>query len=48
MRPAEVNVLQGDASKAHRLLDWSPSYTFEDMIQEMVNEDLKQLGQEHP
>lgn len=46
VRPAEVNVLQGDASKAQKVLDWSPSYTFEAMIHEMVEEDLELLAKD--
>ncbi len=39
-RPAEVDVLLGDASKARRVLGWAPSVTLEDMIAEMVEADL--------
>ncbi len=39
-RPAEVEVLQGDASKARRTLGWEPSVTLEAMIAEMVDADL--------
>jgi len=39
-RPAEVNILQGDASKAKTKLDWSPSISFQDLVQEMVDSDL--------
>jgi GDPmannose 4,6-dehydratase len=40
IRPAEVDVLLGDASKARRTLGWQPSITLEDMIAEMVEADL--------
>ena len=40
-RPAEVNILQGDASKAKTKLDWSPSISFQDLVQEMVDSDLR-------
>jgi GDPmannose 4,6-dehydratase len=40
LRPAEVDILLGDASKAARRLDWQPSITLEDMIAEMVEADL--------
>lgn len=40
-RPSEVDELLGDASKAKTTLGWSPKYTFEDMIQEMVEEEIK-------
>jgi GDPmannose 4,6-dehydratase len=43
-RPAEVDVLQGDASLARRVLGWSYSLTFEDLVREMVEEDLKRQG----
>jgi GDPmannose 4,6-dehydratase len=39
-RPAEVDQLVGDASKARTVLGWKPEYTFEDMIKEMVRFDL--------
>ena len=42
-RPAEVDLLVGDASKARQLLGWSPTYTFEEMIKEMVRDDLTSL-----
>jgi len=41
MRPAEVNLLLGDASKAHRVLGWKPEVRFEELIRMMVREDLK-------
>ena len=40
MRPAEVDVLLGDASKAKAKLGWVASTTFEQLIQEMVEADL--------
>jgi len=40
-RPSEVNVLQGDASKARRKLGWEPTVSFEDLVKEMVESDLK-------
>lgn len=40
-RPAEVDLLVGDSSKARRVLGWEPRYTFERLIAEMVAEDLK-------
>lgn len=39
-RPAEVNILQGDASKARAKLNWSPTVAFEDLVKEMVESDL--------
>ena len=40
-RPAEIDLLVGDASKARRVLGWEPTYTFRDLIKEMVTSDLK-------
>lgn len=39
-RPAEVDVLLGDASKARTTLGWTPTVTLEDMIAEMVDADI--------
>ncbi|KAA3652443.1 MAG: GDP-mannose 4,6-dehydratase [Proteobacteria bacterium] len=39
-RPAEVETLLGDPTKAKEKLGWSPQITFEEMVQEMVREDL--------
>ncbi|KZC24507.1 GDP-mannose 4,6-dehydratase [Rhodanobacter thiooxydans] len=40
-RPAEVETLLGDASKAKQKLGWSPKITFQELVSEMVREDLK-------
>ncbi|WP_029603278.1 GDP-mannose 4,6-dehydratase [Kozakia baliensis] len=40
LRPAEVQVLLGDAGKARSALDWAPSVTLEEMIAEMIEADL--------
>ena len=40
LRPAEVDVLHGDASKARTVLGWEPEITLEKMIAEMVDADL--------
>jgi GDPmannose 4,6-dehydratase len=40
LRPAEVDVLLGDASKAHTKLGWSPRTTLSELIAEMVEADL--------
>ena len=42
-RPAEVDLLVGDASKAERELGWRPRTTFEQLIRLMVDEDMKLL-----
>ncbi|ETW03208.1 GDP-mannose 4,6-dehydratase [Aphanomyces invadans] len=39
-RPAEVDLLLGDASKARRVLQWQPSTTFHDLVHEMVQADM--------
>lgn len=40
-RPAEVETLLGDASKAREKLGWTPKITFEELVSEMVREDLR-------
>jgi GDPmannose 4,6-dehydratase len=39
-RPAEVDLLVGDASKAKRQLDWEPKVKFQELVQIMVDADL--------
>lgn len=41
MRPAEVDLLIGDASKAHKKLKWKPKVSFEELVTMMVQSDLK-------
>jgi len=41
-RPAEVNRLTAESSKARRMLGWQPKVTFEDLIAMMVRSDLEQ------
>ncbi len=41
-RPTEVELLIGDATKANEQLNWTPSYTLKEMIQEMVLSDIEQ------
>jgi len=43
MRPAEVDLLIGDPSKAKRLLGWLPEVTFEALVEQMVAADLARL-----
>lgn len=43
-RPAEVDLLVGDAAKAKEVLGWVPSVSFENLIAEMVHSDCKALG----
>lgn len=40
-RPAEVESLLGDPTKAHKKLGWKPKITFSQLVKEMVSEDLK-------
>lgn len=42
-RPAEVELLLGDASKAKRLLGWEPEYSLDTLIEEMVSSDLAKV-----
>jgi GDPmannose 4,6-dehydratase len=43
MRPAEVDLLVGDASKAGKKLGWEPSVTFGDLVRIMVDADLEAI-----
>ena len=43
MRPAEVDLLVGDPSKAGRALGWEPDVSFEHLVQMMVDADIKLL-----
>ena len=43
-RPAEVDVLVGDAAQARRVLGWEPRYTFDEMIREMVSADIQAVS----
>lgn len=47
LRPAEVELLIGDASKAQRKLDWTTKVTFEELINMMVDNDLRLVAREH-
>ena len=40
-RPAEVEELLGDSTKARTTLNWVPEYSFNDLVKEMVEEDCK-------
>ena len=42
LRPSEVDSLIGDASKAHTVLGWKPTVSFENLIHLMVDSDLKE------
>jgi GDPmannose 4,6-dehydratase len=43
-RPAEVNLLLGDASKAREILGWTHKTSFEQLVREMVETDCQLLG----
>ena len=47
MRPAEVDMLVGDSSKAHRILGWKPKTSITKMVKLMVNNDIKLLKKQH-
>ncbi|MCX7015167.1 MAG: GDP-mannose 4,6-dehydratase [Candidatus Sumerlaeota bacterium] len=47
-RPAEVNVLLGNAARARRELGWEPTISFEQLVQEMVESDLQHYGSTRP
>ena len=47
IRPAEIDQLVGDASKARRVLGWQPSISFEELIRMMVDADLALLRREN-
>ncbi|KAI7799385.1 GDP-mannose 4 [Triplophysa rosa] len=40
-RPTEVDFLQGDSSKAFKLLGWKPLVTFQELVKEMVDADIE-------
>jgi GDPmannose 4,6-dehydratase len=44
-RPAEVETLLGDPTKAHKALGWKPTTTLDEMVEEMVSHDLDQARQ---
>lgn len=44
-RPTEVDILQGDASKARSILGWRPKTRFEDLVKLMVDADIQLLNQ---
>ena len=45
-RPAEVNTLRGDASKAHKVLGWTPTVTFAQLVNMMVDADMVRVDRE--
>ncbi len=47
-RPAEVDVLLGDASKAKNILDWEPRVRFHELVRIMVDADIDLLSRNMP
>lgn len=45
-RPADVSSLRGDASRAKEELGWSPSFSFEELVEDMMTRDLERLADE--
>ncbi|MDE0358533.1 MAG: GDP-mannose 4,6-dehydratase, partial [Gammaproteobacteria bacterium] len=43
-RPAEVDVLRGDASRIERDLGWRPGTPFEEWVRRMVRHDIEEIG----
>jgi GDP-D-mannose dehydratase len=46
LRPAEVDLLIGDPSKARKQLSWEPKTSFKDLVRIMVDADIKALDEE--
>jgi GDPmannose 4,6-dehydratase len=44
MRPAEVDVLRGDSTKAHEELGWKPKTSFRGLVEKMVKNDIRRLS----
>jgi GDPmannose 4,6-dehydratase len=47
-RPAEVDLLIGDPSKAKKILGWEPKVRFHELVRIMVDADIKLLSGETP
>jgi GDPmannose 4,6-dehydratase len=47
-RPAEVDLLVGDASKAKKILNWEPKIRFDELVRLMVDADMELLSRETP
>ena len=43
MRPAEVDVLRGDYTKAKKEMEWVPQTNFSELVKKMVDNDLELL-----
>lgn len=48
LRPAEVELLQGDCTKAKQKLGWTPTVTFAQLVTLMVEADLEAIGYKSP
>jgi GDPmannose 4,6-dehydratase len=48
LRPNEVDFLQGDCSRARKLLGWEPRVLFKDLVRIMVDADLELIGLQSP
>ena len=46
LRPTEVDALCGDSTKIRTQLGWQPQYTFEQLVEEMIDHDMKLATQE--
>ena len=47
-RPAEVEILMGDSSKAKKILGWEPKVRFHELVRIMVDADMELLSRETP
>ena len=47
-RPAEVDLLLGDASKARKILGWEPKVRFQELVRIMVDADMDLLSRQTP
>lgn len=43
-RPAEVDILKGDAKKARTVLNWKPKHTIDSLVKDMVDADMRRYG----
>jgi GDPmannose 4,6-dehydratase len=48
MRPAEVDLLIGDPSKAKDVLGWTPTVGFQELVSMMVQSDVAEQSDKHP
>ena len=45
IRPAELDWLRGDSSKAVEMIDWEPTVDFHELVERMVDNDIKLVGE---